>query len=180
MTQADRVYITPPLNTPVDTTRRRFLAVAAFASVAGAGSLAVAAMAPNDVPLAVTVPRHCGRSTSVKMQRKKLKKLKKAVTAQHKSGDLDRTTPAASVGTFGGRFTLRLKRLLSRSDRTASDENSQRDCHGAAHLRGNSVDDIRTTERKSSPRRIRNGLLSGRPGNCCDTASHDFDTGPIF
>ena len=45
MTKADRVYITPPTNTPIDTTRRRFLAVAAFASVAGAGSLAAAAMA---------------------------------------------------------------------------------------------------------------------------------------
>jgi hypothetical protein len=39
MTQADSVHSTPPTNTPVDTTRRRFLAVAAFASVAGAGSL---------------------------------------------------------------------------------------------------------------------------------------------
>jgi len=39
-------------------TRRRFLASAAFASVAGAGSLAFAAAAPNDVPKAVTVPRH--------------------------------------------------------------------------------------------------------------------------
>ena len=56
MAKADRVYITPPTNTPVDTTRRRFLAVAAFASVAGAGSLAAAAMTPNDVPQAVTVP----------------------------------------------------------------------------------------------------------------------------
>jgi hypothetical protein len=56
MAKADRVYNTPPINTPVvDTTRRRFLAVAAFASVAGAGSLAAAAMAPN-VPAAVTIP----------------------------------------------------------------------------------------------------------------------------
>jgi len=54
MIQADSVYITPPTNTPVDTTRRRFLAVAAFASAAGAGSLAFAASAPNDVPQAVT------------------------------------------------------------------------------------------------------------------------------
>jgi hypothetical protein len=118
MAKADRVYITPPTNTPVDTTRRfenlkdaedalmeqgfklvpdtcnwiddaakidagvypveeaygvskyrieyraldatptrrRFLAVAAFASFAGAGSLAAAAMAPNSIPQAVTVP----------------------------------------------------------------------------------------------------------------------------
>ena len=58
MTQADSVLSTPPTNTPVDTTRRRFLAVAAFAIVAGAGSLAAAAMASSDVPKAVTVPRH--------------------------------------------------------------------------------------------------------------------------
>jgi nitrous oxide reductase len=45
MAKADRVYITPPTNTPVDTTRRRFLAIAAFASAAGAGSLAAAALA---------------------------------------------------------------------------------------------------------------------------------------
>ena len=60
MTQADSVLSTPPTNTPVDTTRRRFLAVAAFASVAGAGSLAFAAAAPNDVPQAVTVPNGSG------------------------------------------------------------------------------------------------------------------------
>src|SRR5450631_2036459 len=52
MTQADRVYITPPTNTsaidqpmmfpPVDPTRRRFLAVAAVASVVSAGTLAAA------------------------------------------------------------------------------------------------------------------------------------------
>jgi hypothetical protein len=58
MTQATRVYITPPTNTPVDTTRRRFLTVAAVGSIVGVGSLAFAAAAPNDVPLAVTTPRH--------------------------------------------------------------------------------------------------------------------------
>jgi hypothetical protein len=57
MTQADRVLSTPPTNTsaidhpmmfpPVDPTRRRFLTVAAVASVAGASSLAAAAMAPS-------------------------------------------------------------------------------------------------------------------------------------
>jgi hypothetical protein len=43
------------ITAPVDTTRRRFLAVAAAGSIVGAGSLAAAAMAPN-VPAAVTVP----------------------------------------------------------------------------------------------------------------------------
>jgi hypothetical protein len=48
MTQADRVLSTPPTNTPIDTNRRRFLTVAAGASVAGVGSLAVAAAMPAD------------------------------------------------------------------------------------------------------------------------------------
>jgi hypothetical protein len=43
------------ITAPVDTTRRRFLAVAAVGSVVGVGSLTAAAMAPN-VPAAVTVP----------------------------------------------------------------------------------------------------------------------------
>src|SRR5882762_9842369 len=52
MAQADsKNSITMP-----DPTRRRFLAVAAVGSIAGAGSLAFAAAAPNDVPQAVTVP----------------------------------------------------------------------------------------------------------------------------
>ena len=58
MTQADRVLSTPPTNTPIDTSRRRFLIAAAIGSMVGAGSLAFAAAAPNDVPKAVTVPRH--------------------------------------------------------------------------------------------------------------------------
>ena len=57
MIQADGVLSTPPTNTPIDTTRRRFLAVAAVASAVGAGTLAAAARAPNDVPQAVTAPR---------------------------------------------------------------------------------------------------------------------------
>jgi hypothetical protein len=66
MTQADSVLSTPPTNTsaidhpmmfpPRDPTRRRFLAVAAVASVVSAGTLAAAtAMDPN-VPAAVTMP----------------------------------------------------------------------------------------------------------------------------
>jgi hypothetical protein len=51
MTRADRVLSTPPLNTPIDTNRRRFLAVAAGASVASVGTLAVAAM-PTAAPAA--------------------------------------------------------------------------------------------------------------------------------
>jgi hypothetical protein len=56
MAKATRVLSTPPTNTPVDTTRRRFLTVAAVGSMIGAGSLAFAAAAPSDVPAAVTVP----------------------------------------------------------------------------------------------------------------------------
>jgi hypothetical protein len=68
MAQADRVYITPPTNTsaidhpmmfpPRDPTRRRFLAVAAVASVVSAGTLAAAAAMDPSVPAAVTIPRH--------------------------------------------------------------------------------------------------------------------------
>jgi hypothetical protein len=68
MTQADSVYITPPLNTsaidhpmmfpPRDPTRRRFLTVAAVASAVGAGSLATAVAMDPSVPVAVTMPRH--------------------------------------------------------------------------------------------------------------------------
>jgi hypothetical protein len=57
MTQADSVLSTPPTNTRVDTTRRRFLIVAAVASAVGTGTLAAAARAPY-VPQAVTIPRH--------------------------------------------------------------------------------------------------------------------------
>jgi hypothetical protein len=57
MTQADSVLSTPPPNTPVDTTRRRFLAAA---DVASAGTLAAAAAMDPSVPAAVTIPRHSG------------------------------------------------------------------------------------------------------------------------
>jgi hypothetical protein len=44
MTQATCVHSTPPTNTPIDTTRRRFLTVAAGSSIASVGALTVAAM----------------------------------------------------------------------------------------------------------------------------------------
>jgi hypothetical protein len=59
MTRADRVLSTPPTNAsalPVDPTRRRFLTVAAVGSMVSAGTLAAAALTPNDVPQAVTMP----------------------------------------------------------------------------------------------------------------------------
>jgi hypothetical protein len=68
MAKADSVLSTPPTNTsaidhpmmfpPRDPTWRRFLAVAAVASAVSASTLATATMAPNDVPQAVTVPKH--------------------------------------------------------------------------------------------------------------------------
>jgi hypothetical protein len=68
MAKADSVYITPPTNTsatdhpmmfpPRDPTRRRFLAVAAVASVVSAGTLAAATAMDPSVPAAVTMPRH--------------------------------------------------------------------------------------------------------------------------
>src|SRR5450755_4620432 len=68
MTQADSVLSTPRTNTsaldhpmmftPRDPTRRRFLAVAAVASVVSAGTLAAATAMNPSVPQAVTTPRH--------------------------------------------------------------------------------------------------------------------------
>jgi hypothetical protein len=53
MQEATRVYSTPPTNTPaIDPTRRCFLTVAAGASVASVGTLAVAAMPAIGIPMA--------------------------------------------------------------------------------------------------------------------------------
>jgi hypothetical protein len=49
MTQADSVHSTPPTNTPADTTRRRFITIAAGASIVSVGSLAAVAV-PNATP----------------------------------------------------------------------------------------------------------------------------------
>ena len=46
------------ITAPPDTSRRRFLAVAAVASAVGAGTLAAAASMDPSIPAAVTVPRH--------------------------------------------------------------------------------------------------------------------------
>jgi hypothetical protein len=68
MTRADRVLSTPPTNTPVDTTRRRFLAVSSVAAAIGAGSLAAAAMATNDVPRATPAsPARASSGCSLEM-----------------------------------------------------------------------------------------------------------------
>ena len=55
MIKAARVFSTPPTNTPIDSARRRFLTVAAGASVASVGTLAVVAMpaAPDSPACAV-------------------------------------------------------------------------------------------------------------------------------
>jgi hypothetical protein len=68
MAKADSVHSTPRTNTsatdhpmmfpPADPTRRRFLAVAAVASVVSAGTLAAAAAMDSSVPVAVTMSRH--------------------------------------------------------------------------------------------------------------------------
>jgi hypothetical protein len=58
MAKAKSVLSTPPTNTPIDTTRRRFLTVAAGASVVSVGTLAVAAMPATapDSPACVVDP----------------------------------------------------------------------------------------------------------------------------
>ena len=55
MTQADSVHSTPPTNTPADTTRRRFITIAAGASIVSVGSLAAVAV-PNAAPEANSAP----------------------------------------------------------------------------------------------------------------------------
>lgn len=50
MTKADCVLSTPPTNTPIDTTRRRFITIAAGASIVSVGSLVAAAAPPNATP----------------------------------------------------------------------------------------------------------------------------------
>jgi hypothetical protein len=51
MTQADSVHSTPPTNTPMDTTRRHLLTVAAGAAVAAAIPAAAMAAAPAPDPI---------------------------------------------------------------------------------------------------------------------------------
>jgi hypothetical protein len=46
MAKATRVHSTPPTNTPIDTTRRRFITIAAGASIVSVGSLAAVAAIP--------------------------------------------------------------------------------------------------------------------------------------
>jgi hypothetical protein len=64
MTRAETRDTTPPPSTPIDKTRRRFLAVAAGASVASVGMLAVAAMpaaAPASAACAVEALIEAGK-----------------------------------------------------------------------------------------------------------------------
>jgi hypothetical protein len=56
MTQADRVHSTPPTNTPVDTTRRRFLSQAAGVA-AGSTALALATSSPASAAVTPASPR---------------------------------------------------------------------------------------------------------------------------
>jgi hypothetical protein len=58
MTRADRMLSMPPTNTPIDTNRRRFLAVAAGASFVGAGSLAAALPTAAVDPIYAAIEQH--------------------------------------------------------------------------------------------------------------------------
>jgi hypothetical protein len=55
MTQADCVFSTPPTNTPIDT-RRRFITIAAGASIVSVSSLVTAAAPPNATPEVSSAP----------------------------------------------------------------------------------------------------------------------------
>jgi hypothetical protein len=59
MTKADSVYITPPTNTPIDTTRRHLLTVAAGGAVAAltTASPTIAARAPDPIFAAIEAHR---------------------------------------------------------------------------------------------------------------------------
>jgi hypothetical protein len=56
MIEADRVLSTPPTNTPIDSKRRRFLAIAAGASIVSVGSLVAAAAPPTSTPEVSSAP----------------------------------------------------------------------------------------------------------------------------
>ena len=58
MTQADRVHSTPPTNTPIDTTRRRFLSVAAGGAIAPGIPAAALADAPTIDPIIAAIDEH--------------------------------------------------------------------------------------------------------------------------
>jgi hypothetical protein len=114
MAKADRVYITPPTNTsaidhpmmfpPRDPTRRRFLAVAAVASVVSASTLAAATMATN-VPQATpaTMPSPALRAAirALDLARAELVKAKAANTAAWDLAErceLDNPAPESKCG----------------------------------------------------------------------------------
>jgi hypothetical protein len=58
MTKATRVHSTPPTNTPIDTTRRHLLTIAAGGAVAAAIPTAVLAAAPAVDPIYAAIERH--------------------------------------------------------------------------------------------------------------------------
>jgi hypothetical protein len=58
MTQADSVHSTPPTNTPIDTTRRRFLSVAAGGAIAPGIPAAALADAPTIDPIIAAIDEH--------------------------------------------------------------------------------------------------------------------------
>lgn len=73
-----------PMFPPVDPTRRRFLTVAAVGSMIGAGSLAAAATAPNDVPKAVTTPTHNTPDAELTAAVTEIATIDDTITAMHK------------------------------------------------------------------------------------------------
>jgi hypothetical protein len=58
MIQADSVHSTPPTNTPIDTTRRHLLTIAAGGAVATAIPTAVLASSPAVDPIYAAIERH--------------------------------------------------------------------------------------------------------------------------
>jgi hypothetical protein len=80
-----------PMFPPVDPTRRRFLTVAAVGSMVSAGTLAAAALTPNDVPQAVTVPSDTsspGLHTAIRRLAEAHAELEKAIEADNAANEL--------------------------------------------------------------------------------------------
>ncbi len=114
MTQADSVLSTPPTNTsaidhpmmfpPRDSTRRRFLTIAAVGSVVGTSSLAAAAMAPNvpqATPTAVPSPALRAAIRALDLAHADLIKAKAANTAAwdlSERWELDNPAPESKRG----------------------------------------------------------------------------------
>jgi hypothetical protein len=105
MAKATSMFSMPPTNTPIDTTRRRFLAVSAGASVASVSTLAVAAKptaAAPDSPACAADPIHA----AIERHRKACRENHEAIDIHMDFEELDMT----------GEKLAKYKRLVAETD----------------------------------------------------------------